>query len=249
MLAYGYSSRTIQAHFVLLRAAFDAACHSGLNRSNPICGVQLPHVERDIPRPYSTDEQRCLLTALQGTDLHLPVLLALLYGLRRGEVCGLYWDDIDWENKLLYVRHNSMLVHDEAGRGRVVCSDKLKTQSSYRSFPLHPQVEQLLRAKQPHRLSGPVFEGRYGGPLSPSSLGSKFRRFLKDNHLRHTCATSLAQRGCDTTDIQAYMGQSRHYVTLHTPGDQRECPQLAASGESTGLRQLRLLSKPKIAVF
>lgn len=44
MLAYGYSSRTIQAHFVLLRAAFDAACHCGLNRSNPICGVQLPHV-------------------------------------------------------------------------------------------------------------------------------------------------------------------------------------------------------------
>lgn len=221
MLAYGYSSRTIQAHFVLLRAAFDAACHCGLNRSNPICGVQLPHVERDIPRPYSTDEQRCLLTALQGTDLHLPVLLALLYGLRRGEVCGLCWDDIDWENKLLYVRHNSMLVHDEAGRGRVVCSDKLKTQSSYRSFPLHPQVEQLLRAKQPHRLCGPAFEGRYGGPLSPSSLGSKFRRFLKDNHLRHirfhdlrhTCATSLAQRGCDITDIQAYMGHSNPGTT------------------------------------
>lgn len=115
MLAYGYSSRTIQAHFVLLRAAFDTACHCGLNRSNPICGVQLPHVERNIPRPYSIDEQCCLLNALQGTGLHLPVLLALLYGLRKGEVCGLCWDDIDWENKLLYVRHNAMLVHDEAG--------------------------------------------------------------------------------------------------------------------------------------
>ena len=116
MLAYGYSARTIQMHFKLLQTAFTAACSCGLNRSNPICGVQLPRVERNIPRPYSAAEQQKLLKELNGTDLHLPVLLALLYGMRIGEICGLCWEDIDWEKKLLHVRHNAKRVHDESRR-------------------------------------------------------------------------------------------------------------------------------------
>ena len=66
MLACGYSARTIQMHFKLLQTAFTAACSYGLNRSNPICGVQLPRVERDIPRPYSAAEQQKLLEELKG---------------------------------------------------------------------------------------------------------------------------------------------------------------------------------------
>ena len=115
MLAYGYSARTVQMHFKLLQTAFTSACSCGLNRSNPICGVQLPRVERNIPRPYSAAEQQKLLEELKGTDLHLPVLLALLYGMRIGEICGLCWEDIDWEKKLLHVRHNAKRVHDESG--------------------------------------------------------------------------------------------------------------------------------------
>lgn len=221
MLAYGYSARTIQMHFKLLQTAFTAACSCGLNRSNPICGVQLPRVERNIPRPYSAAEQQKLLKELNGTDLHLPVLLALLYGMRIGEICGLCWEDIDWEKKLLHVRHNAKRVHDESRRCRMICSNKLKTQSSCRSFPLHPEVEQLLRQRQPRRPSGPVMTARYGLPLHPERLGAQFRQFLREHDLRHirfhdlrhTCATSLAQRGCETTDIQAYMGHSNPITT------------------------------------
>lgn len=185
MLACGYSARTIQMHFKLLQTAFTAACSYGLNRSNPICGVQLPRVERDIPRPYSAAEQQKLLEELKGTDLHLPVLLALLYGMRIGEICGLCWEDIDWEKKLLHVRHSAKRVHDESGRCRTICSDKLKTQSSFRSFPLHPEVEQLLRQRQPRRPSGPVMTARYGLPLHPERLGAQFRQFLREHDLRH----------------------------------------------------------------
>ena len=221
MLAYGYSARTVQMHFKLLQTAFTAACSCGLNRSNPICGVQLPRVERNIPRPYSASEQQKLLEELKGTDLHLPVLLALLYGMRIGEICGLCWEDVDWEKKLLHVRHSAKRVHDESGRCRTICSDKLKTQSSFRSFPLHPEVEQLLRKRQPRRLSGPILTARYGLPLHPECLRRQFRQFLKEHDmryirfhdLRHTCATSLAQRGCETTDIQAYMGHSNPITT------------------------------------
>lgn len=185
MLTYGYSARTIQMHFKLLQTAFTSACSCGLNRSNPICGVQLPHVERNIPRPYSAAEQQKLLEELNGTDLHLPVLLALLYGMRIGEICGLCWEDVDWEKKLLHVRHSAKRVHDESGRCRTICSDKLKTQSSYRSFPLHSEVEQLLRKRQPRRLSGPILTARYGLPLHPECLRRQFRQFLKEHDMRY----------------------------------------------------------------
>lgn len=98
MLACGYSARTIQMHFKLLQTAFTAACSYGLNRSNPICGVQLPRVERDIPRPYSAAEQQKLLEELKGTDpassrtarapvrhAHRRNLRSLLGGHRLGE--------------------------------------------------------------------------------------------------------------------------------------------------------------------
>ena len=221
MLAYGYSARTVQMHFKLLQTAFTSACSCGLNRSNPICGVQLPRVERNIPRPYSAAEQQKLLEELKGTDLHLPVLLALLYGMRIGEICGLCWEDIDWEKKLLHVRHNAKRVHDESRRCRMICSNKLKTQSSCRSFPLHPEVEQLLRQRQPRRPSGPVMTARYGLPLHPERLSAQFRQFLKEHDLRHirfhdlrhTCATLLLHEGCSLREIQSYLGHASYLTT------------------------------------
>ena len=198
------------------------------------CRCTLNYCRPHLPPPAATDSIAAIQSAvyscrawnaifrvrtLKGTDPHLPVLLALLYGIRIGEICGLCWEDIDWEKKLLHIRHNAKRVHDESGRCRMICSNKLKTQSSCRSFPLHPEVEQLLR--QPRRPSGPVMTARYGLPLHPERLGAQFRQFLKEHDLRHirfhdlrhTCATSLAQRGCETTDIQAYMGHSNPITT------------------------------------
>lgn len=82
-------------------------------------------------------------------------------------------------------------------------------------------MEQLLRKRQPRRLTGPILTARYGLPLHPECLRRQFRQFLKEHDmryirfhdLRHTCATSLAQRGCETTDIQAYMGHSNPITT------------------------------------
>ena len=106
MLAYGYSARTVQMHFKLLQTAF-TACSYGLNRSNPICGVQLPRVERDIPRPYSAAEQQKLLEELKRNRPASSRTARALYGMRIGEICGLCWEDIDWEKKLLHVRHSA----------------------------------------------------------------------------------------------------------------------------------------------
>ena len=220
----GLSSRTIRQRLAIVRAAFQTACNLGFLKVNPTNGIPLPCVQSVLPAPYTLEEQHHLYNVIQGSPLEIPVSLALVYGLRRGEVCGICWEDIDFERNVLHIRHNAVLTHDESGRCRTVCSNVMKTASSRRSFPLHPRIRILLLAHQAqtHHNSGPVLECRFGGPMRPSSLSRQFRRLLQENNLRpirfhdlrHSCATELARNHCDLEEVQAYLGHSSLASTL-----------------------------------
>lgn len=233
MLAYGYSARTIQMHFKLLQTAFTSACSCGLNRSNPICGVQLPRVERDIPRPYSAAEQQKLLEELKGTDLHLPVLLALLYGMRIGEILGLRWSDIDFETGTLQIRHKVAEVRIN-GKRQLVRSNDLKTEASRRAFPLSDDIRQRLKRRKAQIEENRAKKRRYrtadadyvfvdanGKLLSPEYVSDHFRwriahsdlPKIRFHDLRHTCATLLLHEGCSLREIQSYLGHASYLTT------------------------------------
>lgn len=220
----GLALKTIHFRHTLLRAALQAACNCGFLRSNPANAVALCPVQRNIPQPYSREELSGLLQACQDTPLHLPILLAVVYGLRRGEVCGLYWEDIDFENGLIHIRRNTVMEHDTSGRCRMICSETMKTEASRRSYPLHPEIERLLRIHLATASStvGSVFPCQHGGPMRPDTLSAQFRRLLREHglrpirfhDLRHTCATQLASSGCDLSVIQGYMGHASPVTTL-----------------------------------
>ena len=222
--AEGIAETTLGLHIRVLHMALQAARDCGLIQFNPASGVTMPRAERDIPAPYSSAELQQLLTVCLGTDLYLPVLLAATYGLRRGEVCGLCWEDIDFDTGQLHVRHNAVMEHDESGRCRMVCSEVMKTRASRRSFPLMPRLQALLRRHQSQtgHHTGPVFECRHGGPMRPDTLTRQFDRLLAQrslrpirfHDLRHSCATELARRGCEVPEIQAFLGHSNTATTL-----------------------------------
>ena len=220
----GMAETTIGLHLRVLHMALQAARDCGLIRFNPASGIAMPRAERDIPAPYTPAELQQLLTVCLGTDLYLPVLLAAIYGLRCGEVCGLCWDDVDFDTGKLHVRRNAVMTHDESGRCRMVCSEAMKTRASRRSFPLTPRLQALLRRHQSqtgHR-TGPVFKCRHGGPMRPDTLTRQFNRLLAQHglrpirfhDLRHSCATELARRGCEVPEIQAFLGHSNTATTL-----------------------------------
>lgn len=222
--ASGLSESTIRLHTRVLHMALQTARNCGLIQFNPACGIAMPHAERDIPAPYTPAELQQLMAACQGTDLYLPVLLAATYGLRRGEVCGLCWEDVDLEAGQLHVRRNAVMEHDESGRCRMVCSEVLKTRASRRSFPLTTTLQALLcqhQAQTGHH-AGPVFECRSGGPMRPDTLTRQFQRLLAQHglrpirfhDLRHSCATELARCGCEVSEIQAFLGHSNTITTL-----------------------------------
>lgn len=222
--ANGMAETTIGLHLRVLHMALQAARDCGLIRFNPASGIAMPRAERDIPAPYTPAELQQLLIACRGTKLYLPVLLAATYGLRRGEVCGLCWEDVDLVNGQLHIRRNAVMEHDESGRCRMVCSEEMKTRASRRSFPLTPRLQALLRRHQSQtgHHAGPVFECRHGGPMRPDTLTRQFQRLLAQHglrpirfhDLRHSCATELARRGCEVPEIQSFLGHSNTATTL-----------------------------------
>ena len=77
---------------------------------NPARGVVLPKRERYHPKVYADADIRKMLTAAHGTDLYFPLMLALFTGMRRGELIALRWQDVDFSEKKLYVRHSIVSV-------------------------------------------------------------------------------------------------------------------------------------------
>ena len=80
-----------------------------------------------------------LFAALKGHKMEFPLRMLAYYGLRRSELLGLKWSAIDFTNKTIEINHKVLVVDREIYR-----SDKIKTQTSLRTLPLIPQMEQEL---------------------------------------------------------------------------------------------------------
>lgn len=102
------------------------------------------NVAMKVDRPKKNDYQPVFLDAeelqhlfevVKGTKLELPVLVAAFYGLRRGEVCGLKWDAIDFERGTITIRHTVTSLQVD-GKTKMYAQDSAKTKSSMRTLPL-----------------------------------------------------------------------------------------------------------------
>jgi len=109
MAASDRSSATVRVAYAVLRAALEAAVREELVYRN-VAAVVPPRVAKRDLSPWSADEARRFLSATRGTPLYAAYVLALGLGLRRGEVLGLYWSDIDLEYRTLRVRRQLQRV-------------------------------------------------------------------------------------------------------------------------------------------
>jgi len=129
-----------------------------------------------VHRGLSADQASHLLKAAAHDRLYALYVLALNLGLRRGEILGLRWEDIDFEDETLAVRHSLQRV---GGQLRVVAP---KTRTSERTLPLLPLISKVLREHQARqdaeretagvnwRETGFVFTTAIGTPIKPDNL-------------------------------------------------------------------------------
>ena len=100
----GRAARTIGLARMIVKAALDLAVQDELIVRNPVVGVKVPRVRRSIGKALTGEQAQRLLASAHGHRLELAIRLMLGLGLRRGEVTGLHWRDIDQDAGMLHIR-------------------------------------------------------------------------------------------------------------------------------------------------
>jgi integrase len=227
-LAAGQSVRLVQVMKTVLSSALTRAMREELVMRNVARLAEVPTWERKPITPWAAAEARAFLDAATDDPLYPATVLLLLYGLRRGEVLGLRWHDVDQADDEIRIRQQVLRVKGRLWIGPV------KTAAGRRDLPLLQLASDVLATRRDlqaaHRAelgrawpdNDLVFTTRTGRLIEPRNLVRSFRRICDANdlrvislhHLRHTTATLLKNLGVPARDAQLILGHSRLAVTL-----------------------------------
>ncbi len=177
-LEKGDSVRKVQIMRTVLSAALTRAVREELLARNVARLVELPEWRPKPVKPWTVDEARQFLTASKSDPLHAAFVLLVLYGLRRGEVLGLRWADVDLDSGMIHVRQQIQRIRGELRPGPV------KTHAGQRDLPLLNLARQALEAQlglqARYRIdmgsawpsTDLVFTSRTGRPIEPPAARS-----------------------------------------------------------------------------
>jgi integrase len=151
-----------------------------------------------------------------------------MLGLRKGEIAGLMWSDIDFQKGVIHIQRSRVKVD-----GRVITkAPKSKAgirdlwPGTHTMLVLSQEYQKYLdKAQSPKfKATGYVICKEDGTPFVPDSIAQKWDRFkvahnlpdIRFHDLRHTCATTMIAHGVDTKTVQTRLGHSDVHVTLNT---------------------------------
>jgi integrase len=186
-----------------------------LNCASDWHGVQIPKIKLlKCPPPrteYLTAGECDLLLEHSEGELRAMIFLALRTGMRQGEIRGLQWESVDWQNRIITVRHSwydykKVLVSPKSNRERHI--------------PISADVSDLLYLSR--KKSGFVFLSPYGQPFTCHRVIEDLAKICKKagmrrigwHVLRHTFATNLAMHGTPLHIVQALLGHSTISTTM-----------------------------------
>ncbi|MBN6057924.1 site-specific integrase [Nonomuraea sp. RK-328] len=222
------STRMVQSIHAVLRNALECAVREEIIARNAAKLVKVPVPKYKVNRGLTVPQARALLKAAQDHRLYALYALALCLGLRRGELLGLRWEDVDLDAAKLEVVQSLQRV---GGRLQFV---RPKTSDSERTVPLPPICAEALRghrkklfAERSERWEewqehGLVFPSRVGTPMEPDNLRRSWgaiRRAaglgeMRFHDLRHTCVTLLLNLGVPPQVVRDIVGHSDIEVTM-----------------------------------
>lgn len=224
-MSEGLSANTVIKHCAVIQAALQDAVHNGYITTNPAKIARKPHREKPKHTFYNADELRNVWEAVQGTDLELPVFFAIFYGMRRSEVVGLKWSDIDFNEQNMYLRHTAVLSYDGKNT-KIVIQDRMKTERSIDVYPLSNTVVAYLLKKQqeqhPKRdVEDFVCISSKGELINPDYLTKAFPKLMKKSGLphvnfhglRHSCLSLLVKNNVQMKAVQDYARHANFSVT------------------------------------
>ncbi|MER5921943.1 tyrosine-type recombinase/integrase [Streptomyces mirabilis] len=211
----------------VLRSALSSACREELITRNVAKLVEPPRADTPELHPWTLDETLDFLAASRKDPLYAAFVLAIAMGLRRGEIIGLRWSDLDLDNRVLYVRQQTQ-------RRRGVLYDDDPKSRRRRVVPLpalciaplrwHRMRQSAARAKagEKWQASGYVFTTRTGRQVEPRNVYRSFTRIadsagirvVRLHDARHGTATLLTAAGVAPRVVMEILGHSQISITM-----------------------------------
>ena len=227
------SPKTIKNYISCMSSVMDYAVRMGLIGDNPCRRANLPSAKQPEKDCYTLEEaQNFIDVLLEKAPIvyQCYFMLAIYGGFRRAELCGLTWDNIDFDNQVVSVRKTLNYI---CRQGLQI--DTPKTSKSARSLKLpaeifvHLHKLQDFYAGEETRLFDTwqknefVFKTADGSPLSPQAPLSWLRRFCGRENLRyvnihsfrHLNASLLISNGVDVKTVQACLGHAQASTTMN----------------------------------
>jgi len=222
----GLSPRSMQQARTLLSLCLKSAEDQGLIQDNPIRKVRNP-VNRSAPtQPLSLEEVKTLLSTYRDTSMGARLHLALICGLRQGEVLGLCWKDVDLKEQCIKVHHQMQYIDGKPQFTplKTIRSRRLVmlTQETCLALQKHWELLEIKKSLTPEWDDlGLVFPGNLGGFLSPKTDYKYWQKALRLcgiaptrlHDARHTAATLMYSQGVGIETISRALGHSSSAIT------------------------------------
>ena len=230
------SDTTINRLHAIFHQAMEDALHAHIIAKNPTVGATVPKASHAPKRVLTDRELDTFLDAVREDKIWGDFFyVELTTGLRRGEICGLMWQDFDARNGVLQVRrtlHNRKLGVDMLG--------KTKTCSGERTIVLPRSTAEILRRRKENAITQWIFPDpvRPELPLSPNCAYTHMKAILhkaglpdiRFHDLRHTFATHALTSGVDAKTLSGILGHTNASFTLDTYTHVTSDMQKTASG-------------------
>ncbi|MBP3886325.1 MAG: site-specific integrase [Cellulosilyticum sp.] len=227
----------------LINKSLKVAVKEGLIHENPASEIDLPktmfEVEEERLMYFKEEEQKEFLKSAVGNRYYALFLMAFRTGLRQGELIGLRWSDINFDEKYVYVRRTTKTISvldEERNKHYMTIETEPKTKSSKRKVPLTPElIEELKRHKKQllkeqdknyevyFHFEDFVFPTEWGTMVDARNLTRTYQRILNRadisyrnfHSIRHTFATRLFEKGVAPKKVQKLMGHKDIATTMN----------------------------------
>ena len=240
--------KTAKDYLSFISSVFSFAIQMNVVKANPCTNIKIKLGEKEEMDCYTIEEAQQFLDLLEQEPLFYQAFftLAIYAGLRRSELCGLEWKDIDFESNVISIQRTSHYIKENG-----IYTDTTKTKKSKRSLKMSDAVMTILQRyrieQNIERLkigdqwidSDRLFVAWNGKPINPNSPYNWLRRFCDRTGMRHTKsalhsfrhlnASLLITNGVDVKTVSSSLGHSQVSTTTNIYAHTFATVQAAAS--------------------
>ena len=229
----GLSGATINKHHSNIHSALKDAVKNRMIMYNPADLADKPQLLKFVGNALSKEQLQKVFAFAKKSKIFTPVYISGIMGLRRSEVLGLRWSDIDFENKTMCIQH-TVVKYVENHKTKLMFSDIPKTQTSRRTLPIPETLFLYLKEIRKKQLKYYAKNRKnycndylkyicvdyLGNLINPDYISRTFHNVVKNlgyecrfHDLRHTCASLLIQQGVPMKSVSQWLGHSSMNVT------------------------------------